>query len=712
MNQSKLSLLLITLMLFIQSIQLCSGDEFALTLYVSSGTGSGGDGSKTSPFPSLIDAKDYIRKLKQMTGLPKGGIRVVIKGGEYRINDTVVFTSEDSGTPESPIIYSGSKEDISIFSGGIRLVDFKKVENEPGSERIHSEVKDKVYVTDLKKYGVNHLPPLELAGFGSLKVRTEDRGYRNFNTYPCPELFFNKMPMTLARYPNDGFLRVVGVQGEKETQIDSNSSTMKNVRLKLEGFPLEQWAKETNILLYGYWFYDWADSYESVISVDVENKEVLLAGPGSAYGYKEGARYYALNLLCGLDQPGEWYIDRETLLLYFYPPSSIDGAIIELSLLDKPMIIFDNASHITLERIHFRLGASNLVQVFNGENIYVAGCSFRESAGYGLTVNQGKSHRIQSCDFHYLGKGGIYLNGGDRKTLTPSHFVVDNCHFSNLARIDHTYNPAIYMNGVGHKVSHNLVHHIPSSAFRTDVNDTVLEYNEVFNVVLESDDQGGADMWGSPTYQGVVFRYNFWHHIGAWREGTEQPGCGHAGIRLDDAISNVQIYGNIFYHSSAGQFGGVQIHGGKDNVIENCIFANCRIGISCTPWSKEHWNNFVANALDNPQVDKELYLSRYPDLKNLLEDINKNTAKKNIFWNCEETVLRKPSNFVYENNLETNDLQLFPNINSGNLTINQDFLKSQNFDFEPIPFDKIGLYVDEYRTELPLEIIQQARTQK
>ncbi len=684
-------------------------DANSLTIYVAPGVDGQGNGTRLSPYTSLIQARDHIREIKKTKGLPQGGVKVVLKEGEHHITDTVLFTSEDSGTSQSPIVYCANENAYVVFNGGICLKGFQKVRNEPGSERLKADVKDKIYLIDLRKYGIVQLPPLELAGFGSLKVRTPDRNYKNYNTYPCPELFFNKIPMTLSRFPNKDFIKVAGVQGEKNEEACQNC--MKNVRLKLEGCPLNEWANETNILLYGYWYYDWADSYENVKSVNAETQEVLLAEPGSAYGYREGARYYALNLLCELDQPGEYYIDRENLYLYFYPPSNIDNALIELSFFEKPMIIFDNAEHISFERIHFRLGAGNLVQIFDGDTIQMLGCSFQESGGYGLTISMGKNHRVQSCDFHRLGKGGIYLNGGDRKTLTPSGIVVDNCYFSHLARIDHTYNPAVYMHGVGHKISHNLVHDIPSSAFRTDVNDTVLEFNEIFNVLTESDDQGGADMWGTPTYGGVVFRYNYWHHIGNWKEGTEQPGCGHAGIRLDDAISGVHIYGNIFYHSSAGNFGGIQIHGGKDNLIENCIFANCRIGISCTPWPKEHWLNFIKDALDSPVIDKELYLNRYPYLANLSEDNNKNTAKKNIFINCNQIVLRKPSNFVYEDNIETNNQELFPKIHAGDFSINKEIIQTQNVGFAPIPFEKIGLYMDKYRKKLPVDAIQKGRTQ-
>ncbi len=134
--------------------------NLSITLYVATGEGNIGKGTESSPFPSLLQAQDYIREIKKTKGLPEGGIKVVIKEGEYKIKDTLIFTNEDSGTSQSPIIYSAVEDTYTVFSGGIRLGEFKKVENEPGSERLRADVKDKVYVIDLKKYGINNLPPV------------------------------------------------------------------------------------------------------------------------------------------------------------------------------------------------------------------------------------------------------------------------------------------------------------------------------------------------------------------------------------------------------------------------------------------------------------------------------------------------------------------------------------------------------------------------
>ncbi|MGC8738901.1 MAG: right-handed parallel beta-helix repeat-containing protein [Candidatus Hydrogenedens sp.] len=568
------------------------------------------------------------------------------------------------------------------------------------SGRIKKEIWEKLYVADMKEYGLKSLPPLKLGGFGNLELRQKDRGYKGYTAFPYVEIFFNGQAMTLARYPNEGFLHVAGVEGETVERLPG-FSTMTNVKIKVENCPLQNWVNEPNVLLHGYWHYDWSDSYEYIGSIDLDKREIKLAQSASAYGYKEGARFYALNLLCELDQPGEWYLDRENMLLYFYPPANMDGAVIEFSWFEGPMFTFEDASHIYVEGLHFKLSSGNLIEIFEGEDIRILGCSFSQSGGYGVAVDGGKNHCVQSCDFETLGKGGVFLKGGNRKTLTSSGFKVDNCYFYDLARVDHTYKPAVYGEGVGHVISHNFVHKNPSSAFRMDGNDILVEYNEVCDVVQESDDQGGLDSYGNPTYRGMIYRYNYWHHIGNW----DKPGLPlQGGVRLDFPISGVKIYGNVFYKACAkeGIFGGVQVNGGKDNLIENNIFADCFIGVTFQTCTEEEWRNIVNDALNKPDIDYNLYVQKYPEIVNIYEDRNKNTVRRNIFWKCNE-VMRKmeASQIIFEDNLVNNDDALFPQFTQGNFEINKDILITSGFNFDPIPFAQIGLYTDKYREKLP-----------
>jgi hypothetical protein len=277
--------------------------------------------------------------------------------------------------------------------------------------------------------------------------------------------------------------------------------------------------------------------------------------------------------------------------------------------------------------------------------------------------------------------------------LFRSHAFKMNCDIGDLSRIDHTYTPAIHLEGVGNRLAHNRLHDVLSSALRVEGNDHCIEFNEIANVVLESDDQGGADMFGNPTYRGNVYRFNYWHHIGHWRGAGENPKCGQAGIRLDDAICGTLIYGNIFQKCSAGKlgFGGVQIHGGKDNIIDNNLFVDCAAAISFSPWSEQRWRDSVKSALENRQINRELYRERYPELAHLTEHPNQNHVWRNLTLRCGELLRRPPS-----------AVDAFANaaLPDGEFRFEVQNPIFQRPGWGRIPVDQVGLRVDEYRRRI------------
>jgi hypothetical protein len=300
-----------------------------------------------------------------------------------------------------------------------------------------------------------------------------------------------------------------------------------------------------------------------------------------------------------------------------------------------------------------------------------------------------------------MGRGGAVLSGGDRKTLTPGGHFVENCHIHDLSRIDHTYTPAVLVDGVGNRISHNLMHDVRSSAIRLGGNDHVVEFNEVHHVVWESDDQGGVDMFGNPTFRGNVFRYNYWHHIGGDPAAGEAPDCGRAGIRLDDAISGVVIHGNVFYRCSAGRlgFGAVQIHGGKDNHVDNNVFVDCMAAISFSPWDETRWRQFTAASLASPEIDKDLYLARYPELARLAEDHDVNTISRSLVFRCGEFLRRDRGLARLADNLVTSDDPGFADAAGDDFRLAQPSAAAARIGFRPIPMEEIGLYEDAYRAK-------------
>lgn len=661
----------------------------AADIHVSPQGSDANPGTDASPFLTLERARDEIRLLKQQGTFPPGGIKVLIHPGDYPVRQTFELTAEDSGTAEAPVVYSAAGPEASVFHGGVRLSHFVVLEDPAVLERLPEAARAHVMAADLAGTGVADIIPLELSGYA---------GGRGFTTHPVVELFVNGEAMTLARWPNEGFVHTGEVTGPPTLKAWDNRPGTPEGRFKYVDDRHAQWVNEPDAWLYGYWFWDWADSYEKVEGIDVQTKVITLAQPWHRYGYRQNQRYHALNLLCELDSPGEWYLDRARGNVYLIPKADLAGAVVELSTAAFPLVEAAGASHIRFQGLLWECGAADGVRIQDGEGCRLEGCTIRKMAGNGVEIRGGSRHAVQSCDIHTLGRGGIVLAGGDRKTLASGGHVLENCHIHHLSRIDHTYTPGVLVNGVGNHVRHNCFHDVASSAMRVEGNEHLVEFNEVYRAVLESDDQGGADMWGNPTYRGNVYRNNYWHHMGNPAKDKETAHSMQAGIRLDDAICGTLIQGNIFHRCSTmpTMFGGVQIHGGKENLVESNLFVDNAAAVSFSPWGEKRWQEFVAGALDAPAIDRALYLERYPALAQLAERNDINIIKNNAVLRCGALFMRAPEGTVSEGNREYPagaELQEGPD---GRLLWSEE--EVQRLGVADIPFGKMGLYADTWRT--------------
>ncbi len=331
---------------------------------------------------------------------------------------------------------------------------------------------------------------------------------------------------------------------------------------------------------------------------------------------EQGIQYYAFNLLEELDRPGEWYLDRKAGVLYLYPPADLSRATVEVGLFSAPMVTMDRVSDVRLEGLTFDLARSGGLELKECRHCLIAGCTVRRMAGNGISIQGGEADGLLGCDIHAIGRRATEVIGGDRATLTPGHHVVENCRIHDFGRIDRTYTPAIQLEGVGNRVAHNLMYDGPSSVMRIEGNDQLIEFNEVHSAVRESDDQGAMELYGNPTYRGVVFRYNRFTNCG--KTGSEKEAVGQAAIRLDDAISGMVIYGNVFIRSANGIFGAVQMNSGRDNIIDNNLFVDCKQGVS-GGWYPGNavWQWVAAKRLPPDFFANDLYLKRYPEMASM-----------------------------------------------------------------------------------------------
>ncbi len=665
----------------------------SLTLHVNPKGSAKGDGSKGKPFATLNQARDAIRALKASSGLPAGGIEVLIAEGRYEVGESLELTSEDSGAPEAPIVWQAEHTGKAIFSGTKRLTGFSPVTDEAILARLPEVARTHVMQTDVVAQGVSDLGE---AFIWSTKPEVLSSGSR-------PELYFNGKPMTLARWPNEGWLRTGELKGEQPFAVWGVVPGNHDGRFTFDYDRADRWKDERDLWLYGYWFWDWADGYERVASVDLENRVLTTTPPYHGYGFRSNQRYRVVNALAELDEPGEWYLDRDSGLLYFWPPDSLKGATVELAALAQPFIQATDVAHLVLQGLTFEGGRTNGLELTNCESCLVAGCTIQRLGEDGVVITEGHNTGLFGCDMATLGKGGTRITGGDRKTLEPGDNFIENCIVRDFSRIYRTYKPAVWMDGCGNRIAHNLFYDSPHHAMRIEGNDHEIIFNEIHSMVYEADDQAGLDMWWNPTYRGVKINYNYWHDIGS------ALGTGQAGIRLDDAICGVEIYGNVFRNCAQGAFGAVQIHGGKENVVDNNLFLDCQYAVSFSPWGEGTWIDRMRSEEIRIKTHEEVDITRppystmYPALADLEENPDSNNIWRNLVVNCGRLTERDRGVNVLADNYMTGEDPGFVDLAGDDLTLKPDAKAYFRLGLTPIPFEEMGLYQHPWRATWPVE---------
>jgi hypothetical protein len=552
------------------------------------------------PLATLARARDLARQLKGQNAAAQG-IAVNIRGGRYILEQTLDLTAEDSGTAEAPVVYQAYENEPVSLSGGREVTAWSPVTDPNVLERLSPQARGQVYQADLKAQGIKDYGTLRSRGFRPTEIA-------------ALELFFNDKPMTLARWPNDDFSVIAGIP-ERTLTKDAFGADLGplDVGFHYSGDRPRQWKDLHDIWVHGYWAYDWANSYERIESIDLDNHLIKPAAPHGLYGFRKGQRIYFLNILEELDSPGEWYMDRSSGILYFWPPEGLDGARATVSVIESPLISLRGASHVRIRGLTLEYTRGSAMAIEGGEDNRVQYCLIRNIGNNGVVIEGGRSHAVEDCEICSTGDGGVKVSGGDRKTLTPSGHRVYNNHIHHIGRWSKCYVPAVFAGGVGVTVSHNLIHDHPHCAVLFNGNEHVIEYNEIHDVCLETGDVGAIYTGRDYTYGGNIIRYNYLHH-------TAGAGLGSNGVYMDDCSGNAAIYGNLFYKVPRAIF----IGGGRNNEVTNNVFVGCSPAVYIDSRGLDPspvWHDMVYKALKQRLEDMNWrnppYSTRYPKLAEL-----------------------------------------------------------------------------------------------
>ena len=596
------------------------------TFYVSPGGRDTADG--TAPdraFATIQRARDAIRTLKK-TGRFDEPVTVYLRGGVYPLTEGIVLTAEDSGTQDKPITYTAYKNEKPIISGGRQITGFKRF-------------KDGIWTVAL---------PEVKAG-----------------TWRFRQLYVNGQKRRRARFPNEGFYRVAGFpDGGREVHYHTDCRRFEFTPDDLN----PSWTNLGDVEVIVYHF--WTDSHLPIESIDTQTHIVTFkhkAGKVFTDDFTSGgARYIVENVFEGLDQPGEWYLNRKTGVLYYKPMPSEDIATAEVvAPVAAEFVRFEGdpvrrefVEYINVKNLFFmytnwdlppgnsndRQGSASVpaaITLTGARHCAFENCTIGNTGTFAFEVSEGcEDNRFARNDISYIGAGGFRVNGGTQRDhplkRTGYNVIADN----SLHHYGEEFPSAVgilLMNTNGNRVAHNAIHHGWYTGISIGWNwgyqrslsrDNVIEYNHIHDIGqgLLSDMGGIYTLGVSP---GTVLRNNLIHdvnanHYGGW------------GIYNDEGSTHILIENNVVYNT---KFAGYNIHFCKEVTVRNNIFALGRLQQLSRSRIEPHKSVFFENnivywkegvLLDNNWRDKPYTFYFHPKNKSGTREV---TSTFEMDWN-------------------------------------------------------------------------------
>jgi len=377
-------------------------------------------------------------------------------------------------------------------------------------------------------------------------------------------------------------------------------------------------------------------------------------GVGNNRPSKPHPKYrYVENIFEELDTTGEWYMDVAASTLYFMPPRDFDVRVATVAVSgvarmvdvqgdSRSRVRYVQISGLTLGhagstflqstepllRSDWMVAREAAIYLENAEDVIVSDNELSHLGGNAILVS-GYNRRIVIKGNHVYDVGGSAISfvGRPEAVRSPSFRYQE---FVALEALDRAVGPKTAEYPADSRAEDNLIHDIGrvekqvagvqiSMALRITVAHNsiydvpraginvgdgtwgghVLEYNDVFNTVLETGDNGAFNSWG---------RDRFWHpdrqvmdrinsaSPGMWKLDAIEPTtlrynrfrCDSGwDIDLDDGSSNYRIHDNLMLS------GGLKFREGFDREAWNNVLVNN--GFHPHVWFKQSGDRFEHN---------------------------------------------------------------------------------------------------------------------
>jgi len=559
------------LLLILVTVLLGSCKERNFELYVSPTGQPGNNGSVSSPVNSLETAIEIATSLRARD--KKNNISIHILPGDYQLSKPLAISANLSG--------------LSILGEGDNKV------------RIRGSVP---LALNWEKHDDNIF-------------KAKLQGDISFD-----QLIVNGKIQTLARYPNYD-------EGGGQWQGHAEDAISKE-RIKT-------WSNPSSGILHAMHNAEWGGFHYRIAGVDDNGDAILEGGTQNNRPAPPHPKYRMVeNILEELDSPGEWYKDEEEQMLYYWPSKGIgvQSALFEAIRLESLITITgtpDQPAHnIHIEGIKFEYTTRTILKdyepllrsdwtIHRSGAIFLQGvrdctvmnCEFVNLGGNAIFVSGfAKDIEISSNHIHECGASGICFVGLSEAVRSPSFQYKD---YVPLVDMDQTPGPKsnaypencvasdnlIYRIGRLEKqtagvqismamhigVESNSIYDVPRAGI--NIGDGtwgghVIEYNDVFNTVLESGDHGSFNSWGRDrfwhpnrkTMDSIALlnpQMPYWDAVHTTIIRNNRFRCDHGwDIDLDDGSSNYHIYNNLCLN------GGIKLREGFFREVENNIMIN------------------------------------------------------------------------------------------------------------------------------------------
>jgi len=504
-------------------------------------------GTRAAPFATLARARDAVRaKITQGLQTP---VTVLIRGGTYELPKTAVFGPGDSGTDQFAVTYAAATGEKVVVSGGRRITGWQRGEGELW----------KAQVAGVKE-GRWYFRQLFVNGRRAVRARTPNKD----DDPPCRQLKGAALAKDLAQYT-----------------------------YQFAPGQLANWRNLSDVeaVVFG----SWEITRKRFEKVDPAAGTALMAPPHAvpheAMAPGGGRWFYLENALEMLDRPGEWYLDRRTGVLAYWPLPGEDMAKAEViapalvrlvevkGTADRPVrnlhfrgIAFEYADwsppaggYLGIQACHFTTGdrwEKNWGLIDAAVRYECAeSCSLRDGAvahvgGCGVELaDRCRGIVIEGNRIFDASANGVQVGGPKDEALVPRATRIANNHV-HACGIDYYGAVGIWVGFAdGTVVSHNLVHDLPYTGISvgwqwnsepTPCKNNLIEYNHIYDVMNRLGDGGGIYTLG--LQPGTVIRANHIHDVNRSRFAQAAP---NNGLFIDVGSKGFLFERNVIYRTSA-----------------------------------------------------------------------------------------------------------------------------------------------------------------